>query len=116
MAAGHNSFEDVPWINTLVDFTAKILSQDRIRLVGVCFGHQIIGRAMGVKVGRNDGLWEAAVDHVDLSERGKQVFGKDKLVIWPNSVLRTLWDFRSDLLHSLYIRCIVTSCTTTRMV
>ncbi len=90
MAAGHNSFEDVPWINTLVDFTTKILKQDRIRLVGVCFGHQIIGRAMGVKVGRNDLGWEAAVDDVDLSEKGKQVFGKDKLVMWPTSGLSTL--------------------------
>ena len=83
MAAGHNSFEDVPWINILVDFTAEILKQDRIRMIGVCFGHQIIGRAMGVKVGRNEAGWEAAVDDVELSERGKQVFGKEKLVMRP---------------------------------
>ncbi len=80
MAIGHNSFEDKPWINTLVDFTAKILKQNRIRTIGVCFGHQIVGRAMGVKVGRNHDGWEAAVNDVDLSERGKQLFGKEKLV------------------------------------
>jgi GMP synthase-like glutamine amidotransferase len=83
MAVGHNSFEDVPWINTLVDFTARILKQNRIRIIGVCFGHQIVGRAMGVKVGRNDDGWEAAVHDVDLSEKGKQLFGKDKLVNLP---------------------------------
>ena len=83
MAIGHNSFEDVPWINTLVDFTASILKQNRIRIIGVCFGHQIVGRAMGVEVGRNDDGWEAAVYDVDLSEKGKQLFGKDKLVNLP---------------------------------
>ncbi|ERF68940.1 hypothetical protein EPUS_08174 [Endocarpon pusillum Z07020] len=77
----YNSFEDAPWIKKLVDFTAEILKQDRIRLIGVCFGHQIIGRAMGVKVGRNEAGWEAAVDDFDLSERGKQLFGKEKLSI-----------------------------------
>jgi GMP synthase-like glutamine amidotransferase len=85
MEIGHNSFEDIPWINTLVDFTAKILNQNRIRTIGVCFGHQIVGRAMGVRVGRNDDGWEAAVYDVDLSEKGKQLFGKDKLVNLPSS-------------------------------
>jgi len=75
----HNSFEDVPWINTLVDYTAKILAQDRVRMIGVCFGHQIIGRALGVKVGRNDKGWEASVNEVELSPTGKELFGKDKL-------------------------------------
>lgn len=114
MAAGHNSFEDAPWIKTLVDFTAEILKQDRIRLIGVCFGHQIIGRAMGVKVGRNEAGWEAAVDHVDLTERGKQLFGMEKLVMRPLSVQNPVRS-RSDLLHRVYIRCIVTSYTTTPM-
>lgn len=75
----HNSFEDIPWINTLVDFTAKILEQNRIRTIGVCFGHQIVGRAMGVEVGRNDDGWEVAVNDFDLSETGRRLFGKEKL-------------------------------------
>jgi GMP synthase-like glutamine amidotransferase len=86
MSTGHNSFEDIAWMNTLVDFTAKILKQNRIRTIGVCFGHQIVGRAMGVKVGRNDDGWEAAVNDIDLSERGKQLFGKEKLVMPPIAV------------------------------
>lgn len=81
MATGHNSFEDVPWINTLVDFVAKILKQNRIRTIGVCFGHQIVGRAMGAKVGRSGDGWEASVDDIDLLPRGKQLFNKERLVI-----------------------------------
>ncbi|OJD17123.1 hypothetical protein AJ78_02768 [Emergomyces pasteurianus Ep9510] len=75
----HNSFDDIPWINKLVDFTSKILAQDRVRIIGVCFGHQIIGRALGVKVGPNEGGWEVAVHDMDLTAEGKKLFGVDKL-------------------------------------
>jgi GMP synthase-like glutamine amidotransferase len=77
---GHDSFADTPWINKLVDFTKRVLAQDRVRTIGVCFGHQIVGRAMEVKVGRNDGGWEVAVTDVQLTEKGKEIFGVEKLV------------------------------------
>lgn len=51
-----------------------------MKILGICFGHQIIGRALGVKVGRSDAGWEIAVCDMDLSEPGKKLFGKDKLV------------------------------------
>ncbi|KAK2768907.1 hypothetical protein FQN53_006212 [Emmonsiellopsis sp. PD_33] len=75
----HNSFDDIPWINKLVDYTSKVLAQDRVRIIGVCFGHQIIGRAMGVKVGPNEAGWEVAVHDIDLTEKGKEVLGLEKL-------------------------------------
>ena len=77
---GHDSFADTPWINKLVDYTAKILSETDVRVIGVCFGHQIVGRALKVKVGRSPGGWEAAVNDVQLTERGQELFGVDKLV------------------------------------
>ena len=75
-----NAHDNIPWINDLVDFVKKVLSQDRVRVIGVCFGHQIIGRAMGAKVARSDRGWELSVSEVDLTARGKEIFGKDKLV------------------------------------
>jgi GMP synthase-like glutamine amidotransferase len=64
-----------------VEFTRKVYySQDRVRIIGVCFGHQIVGRALGVKVGRNDEGWEVSVCEMDLTEKGKDLFRKDKLV------------------------------------
>ncbi|KAL8714488.1 MAG: hypothetical protein Q9225_006564 [Loekoesia sp. 1 TL-2023] len=79
----HDSFADIPWTNKLVDFVKSVLAQDRVRLVGVCFGHQIIGRAMGARVGRNkDQGWEVSVTDVELTEQGREVFeGKDVLSI-----------------------------------
>ena len=77
---GHNSFDDDEWIKKLVAFTKKILDQDRIRIIGICFGHQIVGRALDVKVGRSNRGWEASVCEVDLTPKGKELFGKEKLV------------------------------------
>lgn len=57
-----------------------ILSETQVRVIGVCFGHQIVGRALKAEVGRNPLGWEAAVTDVDLSAKGKEIFGVDKLV------------------------------------
>lgn len=76
----HNSFEDTPWINRLVEFTQQVLAQDRVRLLGICFGHQIVGRALGSKVGRSDQGWEIAVCDMDMTDEGKEFFGRDKIV------------------------------------
>ncbi|KAF2275561.1 class I glutamine amidotransferase-like protein [Westerdykella ornata] len=77
----HNSFDDHPWILKLMDFVKMVLQQDRVRMIGVCFGHQIIGRASGVKVGRSDDGWEISVLPVQLTEKGKELFGQDTLNI-----------------------------------
>jgi hypothetical protein len=77
---GHDSFADTPWTNTLVEYTAKILTETSVRVIGVCFGHQIVGRALKAGVGRNPDGWEAAVNDVQLSEKGKEVFGVDSIV------------------------------------
>lgn len=55
-------------------------------MIGVCFGHQIIGRAMDMKVQRNDKGWEVAVLPIDLTQKGKELFGLERLVrILPSS-------------------------------
>ncbi|KAL2810730.1 class I glutamine amidotransferase-like protein [Aspergillus granulosus] len=77
----HNSFEDHPWILKLVDFTKKAIEDPHVKILGICFGHQIIGRALGVEVGRNNAGWEIAVCDVDLTEKGKELFGVETLKI-----------------------------------
>ena len=59
-----------------------MLAQSQVRVIGVCYGHQIVGRALGAKVARSEGgAWEVSVCQVNLTEKGKELFGgKDTLV------------------------------------
>lgn len=79
----HNAFEDGEgnWIADLAEFVRRALESERgIRVVGVCFGHQIVARALGVPVGRSARGWEVSVTEVKLTEKGREVFGRDTLV------------------------------------
>ncbi|KAL7925661.1 class I glutamine amidotransferase-like protein [Trichoderma austrokoningii] len=77
----HTAFDDDPWILKLVEYAKQAIDSGRIRVVGVCFGHQIIGRAMGAPVGKSDKGWEIAVTEVDLTDEGKALFQLDKMRI-----------------------------------
>lgn len=77
-----------------------------MRIIGVCFGHQIVGRAMGVKVARSeDGGWETSVTAVDLTKRGQEIFGKTALVL-PFSSSFEKQELANKKVHRRYIRCI----------
>jgi hypothetical protein len=87
----YNSFDNDPWILKLVAFVEEVLKQRRVRIIGVCFGHQIVGRAMGVTVARSEKGWEVSVTTIDLTERGQEIFGKTALVSF-DSLLPALAD------------------------
>ena len=76
----HNAFDDDEWILKLVDFTKKVLDQRRVRIIGICFGHQIVGRVLGARVGMSDKGWETSVTAIDLTKRGQEIFGRPALV------------------------------------
>jgi hypothetical protein len=75
----HSAFDDDPWILKLVEYTKRCIDGD-VRVVGVCFGHQIVGRAMGVQVARSGTGWEVSVTDVELTEKGKELFNLEKMV------------------------------------
>ena len=73
-----NAFDNHPWIVKLVEFTRQVLEeQNRVRVIGVCFGHQIVGRALGMKVDRSYAGWEISVTPMELTQKGKEVFRVD---------------------------------------
>ncbi|KAJ6466935.1 class I glutamine amidotransferase-like protein [Mycena sanguinolenta] len=76
-----NAYEDIEWINKLVEYTARVATEKpNLRIVGICFGHQIVARTLGGRCVRND-KWEVGPTPVTLSPLGKEVFGVDLLYI-----------------------------------
>ncbi|KAI1274303.1 putative class I glutamine amidotransferase [Xylaria sp. FL0933] len=77
----YNAFDNDEWIIRLVQFTKRCLEGGRVRVIGICFGHQIIGRALGAELGRNTRGWEVSVVEHELTEEGKKVLGMEKMSI-----------------------------------
>lgn len=73
----HNAFDDDGWILALVEYVRRALTEynGRVRVVGICFGHQIVARALGAPVGRSDNGWEVSVTETRLTEKGRELFG-----------------------------------------
>lgn len=66
----------------LVQYTQQALAHPHVRVIGVCYGHQIVGRALGARVARHEhATWEISVCQVQQTPKGKELFGgKDVLV------------------------------------
>ncbi|KAI1329760.1 putative class I glutamine amidotransferase [Xylariaceae sp. FL0255] len=77
----HDSFENHQWILDLISYTKRCLEGGRVRVIGVCFGHQIVARALGAKVNRNPKGWEVSVIEHELTDEGKKILGMDKMRI-----------------------------------
>jgi len=77
-----SAYENVEWINNLVTYVRRIVTdKPSMKVFGICFGHQIVARALGGSCVQNDGQWEIAVTTVQLTPLGKAIFGTDQLDI-----------------------------------
>ncbi|KAF7552735.1 hypothetical protein G7Z17_g4130 [Cylindrodendrum hubeiense] len=76
----NTAFENDAWIPGLTQFIQRVYAA-RKPLVGFCYGHQIISRALGGTVARNPTGWEMAVEEVELNSLGAKLFRKDVLRI-----------------------------------
>lgn len=58
-------YDDEPWIRQLEGLVRGLIADNR-KLVGICFGHQMIGQALGGRVARADQGWGVGIREVDV--------------------------------------------------
>ncbi|KAJ3069925.1 hypothetical protein HDU98_007033 [Podochytrium sp. JEL0797] len=84
--AKHGVNDGAAWIATAEDCLRRAKDTNRVKIIGVCFGHQLVAKAFGGKVERNsnplgfkpvrnpDG-WEVGWTQMNLTQAGKLFFG-----------------------------------------
>lgn len=59
-------YEDEPWIHRLAEFV-RTLHQRQKKLVGICFGHQMVAHALGGDVARSSKGWGVGVHSYQMT-------------------------------------------------
>ncbi len=60
-------YDDLPWIRPLEDFLRA--AKGKAKLVGVCFGHQVMAEAFGGRVEQSIRGWGAGLQRYEIFER-----------------------------------------------
>ncbi|KAF0927413.1 hypothetical protein E2562_032719 [Oryza meyeriana var. granulata] len=71
---------DEPWILALVDLIRRQHAAGK-RILGVCFGHQILCRALGGKTGRSKKGWDIGVNCIHPTAAAARLFAPLKLPV-----------------------------------
>lgn len=71
-------YDPYPWIAPLQDF---IRSAQDAKMVGICFGHQIMAEALGGHVEKSDRGWGAGLHRYSVVGRGPWMNGEQSIAI-----------------------------------
>jgi GMP synthase-like glutamine amidotransferase len=66
-------YEDLPWISPLIEFLRA--ARGRARLVGICFGHQVMAKAFGGEVIKSPKGWGVGLHRYGALQRGPWLEG-----------------------------------------
>ena len=67
-----SAYDDHPWIHQLCQFIQQLAKREK-KLVGICFGHQIIAHSLGGETQKSDKGWGVGVHAVQMA-RSEQSF------------------------------------------
>ena len=65
----YSVYEDAPWIKSLLEFT-ELLIKNKKPILGICFGHQVLAKALGANVIKNPLGWELGSYKLSLTDSG----------------------------------------------
>lgn len=64
----HSVNDELEWIGRLEAFVREV-ARAKVPFVGVCFGHQLLAKALGGRVAKSDRGWGVGVTEVEVDER-----------------------------------------------
>ncbi|MCV6604312.1 MAG: GMP synthase [Porticoccaceae bacterium] len=64
----HGVNDDLPWIGQLLEFVRE-LDRQRIKYVGICFGHQVLAKALGGRVEKSAKGWGVGLSFNRLAKQ-----------------------------------------------
>lgn len=70
-------YDGLAWVDRLIAFIQK-LDANHIKLIGVCFGHQLIAMARGVKVEKSAKGWGIGIAHNQVIDYPRWMNGRPK--------------------------------------
>lgn len=70
-------YDDLPWVHQLTSFTQE-LHKNRRKLIGVCFGHQMVAHALGGKVSKSPKGWGVGIRDFQVTQRQPWMNADDK--------------------------------------
>lgn len=76
-------YDDLPWIAPLIDWLKA--ARGRTRLVGICFGHQVMAQAFGGDVAKSDKGWGVGLHRYAVVGREPWMFPRAASIAIPVS-------------------------------
>ncbi|KXN86836.1 Putative glutamine amidotransferase-like protein C13C5.04 [Leucoagaricus sp. SymC.cos] len=75
-----DAYSDAEWVTRLLLFLQEVgNNHPKIRIYGICFGHQIVCRSLGAVVEPNGGRWETGLTKVNTTYMGKLLWGVESM-------------------------------------
>jgi GMP synthase-like glutamine amidotransferase len=68
-------YDDAPWIRRLEEFLRQAMAE-RVPIVGICFGHQVLASALGARVEKAAAGWGVGPHVYEVVERPEWMAGK----------------------------------------
>lgn len=84
-----SAYDDIPWIKELLRWIASVATQD-IKLVGICFGHQVLAQALRGKVEKAAAGWGIGIRESRIIDPYTQKF-------FPGHTLRLLYNHHDQV-------------------